>query len=162
MMFLQKISDKIEHVLKILGYCFSIVFMTVVLFQIIVRLIFPFPVSWTEEVSRFFFLFTIAVSAPLVIKHNDLVYVDFFIAKASDRCIYWIQFITHICITILSSITVWYAVLYSINGLKQIAPATKISMAIPYSSTVILFLFIAVFSIQKIFELRQNIINKVR
>lgn len=143
---LQKLNNILEKILLICGIISFVGLICVVILQIITRLWLPFPISWTEEISRFLFLYIVAFVAPVVLKNRELVFVDMFVTIFPT----WFQIALSIAIdaliAVLSIVMFWTSRTYVLLGVGQIAPVTALPMYIPYASMALLGLFLALFS----------------
>lgn len=144
---LQKLNDILEKILLICGIISFLGLICVVILQIITRLWLPFPISWTEEVSRFLFLYIVAFVAPVALKNRELVFVDMFVTYAPKIVQDLLLIIIDILILMLSSVIFWTSRTYVLLGIGQVAPATLLPMYIPYASMTVMALFLSLFSI---------------
>ncbi len=126
------ISHPVETFLCLLMTSLCVVVFT----QVLARYIFEAPLTWSEEAARFLLMWLVMMSAAFAFKKN----AHFAVRFAADRMPPPIQrAITNTAnlITILFIALFFVAsILMVINSLGYTAPALKISMAIPYSSTI--------------------------
>lgn len=132
--------------------CFTAL-MVIVVIQVIFR-VFPFASapSWTEEASRFLLIFTVTFSAPLAIKDNAYVRVDLLLNHLPYNLRRIIDMGTYIILTFFFALLVYYAYLFTKNGI-QTSPALRIPMFIPYGSTVIIMVLLSLYSLMKAIEI---------
>lgn len=144
---LQKIADRLEVFLRVLGLlCFGGMVL-VVLLQVATRLWLPWPVSWTEEFSRFFFLYCIAFCAPVALKNRELVFVDMLVLNLPAKAQAVFLIVGDILISVLCIVICIQAVPYTQLGVGQTAPASGWPMTVFYASMIILSLFLSLFSL---------------
>ncbi len=143
---LQKLNDILEKILLICGIISFLGLICVVILQIITRLWLPFPISWTEEVSRFLFLYIVAFVAPVALRNRELVFVDMLVTSFPKIVQSVLGVIIDILILVLSAVIFWTSRTYMLLGVGQIAPATLLPMYIPYASMMIMSLFLSLFS----------------
>ena len=141
------INNIIEKILLSLGIICFIGLVLVVLLQIIARLWLPWPISWTEEISRFLFLYCIALLAPITVKNRELVFVDMVVMNFPAHIQAYLIIISDFLISILSIVILWTSIPYLQLGIGQIAPASGLPMYIPYATMFVLSFFLSIFSL---------------
>jgi len=145
-MTIQKVAEKLSKILLFCSVLSFISLMLVVILQIITRLYLPITISWTEEVSRYLFLYSIAFAAPVVLNNRELVFVDILVMNLSANVQVYLLIMTDILIFILSICIAKVSVTYAQLGFGQLSPALQIPMWIPHLSILILSLFLTFFS----------------
>ncbi|MGL4676969.1 MAG: TRAP transporter small permease [Brevinema sp.] len=143
---LQKIENKTASALLILALLCFLSLIGVVVLQVITRLFLPITISWTEEVSRYLFLYCIAFAAPVALKNRELVFVDLFVMNLSTNLQTILLFLSDTMIFILTLCIMVKSVSYTQLGIGQLSPALQMPMWIPYFSMFILSFFLAFFS----------------
>ena len=116
---------------------FGLIF-TVIL-QILTRRFFgDISLSWTEEASRFFFVYTVSFGAGLAQKEGYYVSMDYFYRKFSPR----IKGITDLIISLVSAVLFLlmsvFSVYFIILGLVETSPSLGLPMSIAFASMLIL------------------------
>lgn len=111
--------------------------MTVITFmQVIGRYVFNYSFSWSEEISRFLLAWITFAGASYAFRYGAHIGVTYFIDKLSadkrKKVYVLIQIITIGFFAVLGILGLMHTV--SQVRLNQIAPATKISIGVPYSS----------------------------
>lgn len=76
MNLIRKIFRVLEKILSVLAIISFIALIGVVLLQILSRFT-PISFIWTEEMTRYFFLYTIAFAAGLGVVRNEYIGIDF-------------------------------------------------------------------------------------
>ncbi|WP_082252856.1 TRAP transporter large permease subunit [Bacillus sp. FJAT-27251] len=168
---LKVIDNRFEEVLIVAGF---LLFILLINLQVINRYILPFIeianlTTWTEETSRYIFIFVSFLGASLAIKNRDSIQVTAALDKFPARIQKSIGVANSIFMLYFSYIMVTYG--FSLNSFQletaQTTPALSIPMAIPYSAVPIGFLFMAVRLIQNLLkdtkdmELKDGIISAV-
>lgn len=131
--FLLKLFENIE-----MEICVMCLFaMTVITFaQVIGRYVFNYSFSWSEEVSRFLLAWITFGGASYAFKFGAHIGVTYFIDKLPSNARKNVY-------VLIQAIVVFFFVVFGIYGLshtmgavqlKQIAPATRISIGIPYAA----------------------------
>ena len=144
-LMLQKISDKTAKFLLICALLSFIGLVGVVVLQVITRLFLPITISWTEEVSRYLFLYCVAFAAPVALKKRELVFVDLLVMRLSSKMQNVLLLLSDAMIFILSFCMTIVAITYTQLGIGQLSPALQIPMWIPHFSMFVLAFFLAFF-----------------
>lgn len=149
---LKKINNVIEKILLTFGTLCFIILVVVVLLQIATRLFIPITISWTEEVSRYLFLYMIAFVAPVSLRRRKLVFVDLLLSTLPKKVTFILRACSDLMVSVLSVIILFTAHNYILLGIGQIAPVTGLPMCIPYTMIFILSLFLSIFGISNFLE----------
>ena len=130
-----KFFDWNNYVLRKCTFFLYIAFTVLGFYQIISRYILNRPIIWGEQMSRFMFIWSIFLGSALVFGEGEHIALSFFKEKYSKDIYRYINIVKMI---ILLFVVVW---LFIIDGYKiviivhkQISPAMKIPMSIPYSA----------------------------
>lgn len=124
----------------------------VVLLQVYARIFLPQSPHWTEEASRFFFLFCIAFSAGIATRRRAFVNVDIFLNLLGTKLRHIVCLLIDILVLLFMALTFRYAWLNAEVGAMQTSPSLSISMQYIFGSIVLLSLGICLFSLEKIYE----------
>ena len=116
---------------------FALIF-TVIL-QIVTRRFFTdIAPSWTEEASRFFFIYTISFGAGLAQREGYFVSMDYFYRKFNARIRRILDLIiTSVSATLFLVMTV-YSVHFIILGLSETSPSVGLPMSLAFASMFIM------------------------
>ena len=130
-----KFLDWNNYLLKNCTFFLYIAFTVLGFYQIISRYILNRSIIWGEQMSRFMFIWAIFLGSALVFGEGEHITLSFFVEKYPKNIYRYINIIKMI---IILFVVVW---LFIIDGYKlavivhkQISPAMKIPMSIPYSS----------------------------
>ncbi|WP_262366400.1 TRAP transporter large permease [Oceanobacillus profundus] len=153
---LKFMDQRFEEVLIVLGF---LTFIILINLQVINRYILPFIefaniTTWTEEVSRYIFIFVSFLGASLAIKKRDSIQVTALV----DRLPSGLQKSIHIANTIFMLYFSYMIVKYGYTLIMfqfetgQTTPALSLPMAIPYSAVPLGFLLMAIRLIQNLMQ----------
>ncbi|GGY02764.1 membrane protein [Litchfieldella qijiaojingensis] len=117
-----------------------------VLLQISGRLFLPFSPAWTEELSRYLFIYMVALSAGVVIRQHRHVNVELFHHWLGPRARAGYQALVCLLVGAFAFIVLPYAWQYAENGVWQTSPTLKVSMLYIFFSTVVLFALVLLYS----------------
>jgi len=135
----------IEKVLK-LGTLFSSAgFICSVIIQIYARFLMESAPSWTEEASRFFFVFTMSFAAGLAMKDKEYVQLDLIYNKLSEGAKKRLDISIAIFIGILMIVMGAYAVDYIILGWPEKSPSLGYPMALAFTSIFVMSISIGIY-----------------
>ena len=116
---------------------FALIF-TVIL-QIVTRRFFiDIAPSWTEEASRFFFIYTISFGAGLAQREGYFVSMDYFYRKFNHKTKRFIDTITTSISAILFLLMSVYSIHFIVLGMEETSPGLGLPMSIAFMSMLIM------------------------
>lgn len=135
----------LEKLLK-LGTIWSVFLLIAsVLLQIFARFFLAQAPSWTEEVSRLFFIFSVAFASALALKSNYYIHLDVFFNMLKSNWKKRVHGFIHISVFILFFILTIASIKFVIMGFTENSPSMGIKMGIAFSSMLILGLTMCYF-----------------
>lgn len=153
-------KDKKSILVRVLEWgtiisAFALIF--TVLLQIVTRRFFmDLAPSWTEEASRFFFIYTISFGAGLAQREGYFVSMDFFYRKFNDK----IRWIIDLIIAFITSVLFLLMTVYSFSfialGMTETSPGLGFPMSIAFVSMLILSGTVSYFILKQIFLAIKN------
>jgi len=111
--------------------------------QVISRYLFPYPISWTEEMSRRMMSWLLFIASPIAYRKGAQVGVDLFVSALSKAWKKYIHIFVHSLIAVFSVVMIHQGLIFALKSAKQISSAINISMRtvyliIPFSGLMIL------------------------
>lgn len=123
-----------------------------VLLQVVARLLLPISLPWTEELSRYLFIYMVALSAGAVLRRNRNVSVELFHHMLGVRAKASVQAAICLSIGIFAFLVLPYAWQYAQNGAWQTSPTLRVPMLYIFFSTVVAFALLLVYSALGVIE----------
>ena len=107
-----KAFDRLEAVLKVISGVLLVGFVILTLVQVIMRYVFKNPLSWSEQLARYMFIWMLMLYMPVIMRHGNNLGFDLIINRLSKKAqnIFWI-----ICETLIAA----FAALYCIYSSKR-------------------------------------------
>src|SRR5690625_1683689 len=127
--------------------------------QILSRFL-PFSYVWTEELTRYCFLFAISFGAPLALLKNEYINVDLIIGRLSNQVRRIYELIIYMFILVLSLIMTKEGYDFMLLGNKQNSATMPIKMSVIHASMFLMALFLTIFCLVRIWYLIKNKKNK--
>lgn len=118
----------------------------VVILQVVSRFMLPSSPVWTEELSRYLFIYLIVLSSGLVIRQNRHVRLELFQHALSPRNQAVYQALCHLLTGAFAVYILPYAWKYAMIGRWQTSPALEVPMVWVFLSMVVFFALTAVYS----------------
>lgn len=151
MKVMKKLIDKLLEI----GAVISIMAMiSVVMVQVVSRFALPKAPHWTEEAARMCFIFTISFAGGLAIRDKAFVNVDTFLNLLPKKLSQFIEIMIYIILVGFMGLISLKSLEFIKIGSIQRSPSLLIPMSYLFSSTLIVSLFIGVYSV---FELGKSI-----
>lgn len=139
----------LEKSLEIITIIMFFMLIGVVFLQVFSRFLLPKTPSWTEEMARFFFVYSILFGAPLALKKGDYVRVDLLTNLLPEKIQNIIDGVIYLVLTVFFIIIAVKGYVFASLGVRQYSPAMGLPMFIPYMSIGISSIFLAFYSALK-------------
>ncbi len=111
----------------------------VVILQIVARTALPSSPAWTEELSRYLFIYMVALSAGLVLRRDQHVNVELFQQHLGRRGQWLYRALICLAVGVFAAMMLPYAWQYAQIGAFQTSPTLRLPMRYVFFSTVVLF-----------------------
>jgi TRAP-type C4-dicarboxylate transport system permease small subunit len=131
---IEKMSLYVDRAARVFLVILMSVMVMDVLFGVSNRFIFKLTISWTEEVARYLMIWICLIGSTIALREGTHVAVNFFVMKCSEKTRKKVFFLNQILIFAFLVIPSAYGIQLCISQMKQISPATRISMFWPYLS----------------------------
>ena len=111
--------------------------MTIVIFlQIVLRLL-GLPLSWTEEIGRYMFIWLIYIGCASAIRKRKHISVELLDLFLKERGKFVLNIISNVVFLIFAVILTYYSFSVVQRVSTQLSPAIRMPMSIPYSSVLV-------------------------
>jgi TRAP-type C4-dicarboxylate transport system permease small subunit len=122
--------NKVVNGLVIIGMGYVVV---ATFLQVVFRYVLNHSLAWTDETSRYVFVWVTFLGAAVAVKGNKLIAVDFFESRLlSVKVRYFLCIIRQIVVGIYVVLMIWYGIVLTYRVSPDLSPAIEISMAFPY------------------------------
>lgn len=142
----------LDRTLETITICLFVGLISVICIQILSRY-FPYTAVWTEELSRYLFIYAVAFAAPLGIRKNEFIKVEVLLNRlpAKGRVIY--ECVIYTVITLLCGVILLQSISFYRLGIGFSSSTLHVEMSTFYASMLILFLFLGVYSLLYVVDL---------
>lgn len=147
-----KIIERVLGLLTVLSFAGVIITVTI---QIMSRYL-PYTAIWTEELTRYFFLYAICFGAPLALLRNEFINVDLILTKMSNSFRRYYEIVIYVAILLLSAVMIIEGYRFTLIGHSQTSATMPFQMSFIHASILIMSVFLVVYSIVKIVQLIRN------
>ncbi|MBD8014999.1 MULTISPECIES: TRAP transporter small permease [Planococcus] len=148
----RKLIDATLAFLTVLSFAGVIIIVTI---QIISRFA-PFSFIWTEELTRYLFLYGIAFGAPLALMRNEFINVDMILNRMPDNFRRYYEIIIYLAIILLSLVMVVQGYSFTLLGDNQRSATMPFQMSVVHASLLIMSVFLVFYAVLKIIDLIKN------
>jgi len=121
-------------------------FVVSTIIQIYARFFMQSAPSWTEEASRFFFIYAVSFASGLAMKGSYYVRFDVVYNKLKPKYQNQLQVLVSVFTIFLFLILSVYAIQFVKVGLPEHSPSLSASMAIAFSSMLVMGIFITLYA----------------
>jgi len=119
----------LENILKVLG----IILVIVVLIQIFARAFMANPFLWTEEVSRFIFIWFCFLGSAYVLKKNAHLSIDYFYRKFSEKTQLYVDVFIQVVAIYFGYLLLHYGIMMMQLTTMQKSPVLRLQMSYMYA-----------------------------
>lgn len=148
--------DKVESIFKYVSIFFLFLILLTVILQIVSREIMYFPVSWTQEVAKYGFIWMSLIGASLGIRHVTHVSIDLLVELLPKKLQLYIDYFVHGIIIVFMIFLLYQSTIFLLDASSQISPILGISMSFIYVSLILFSILSILFSIEKILQIKQS------
>jgi TRAP-type transport system small permease protein len=114
---------------------------------------FPFSAVWTEELTRYLFIFAVSFGAPLAMKRQEFISIDFLLNAIPARFRNYYKAFTQLLVIVMSGYIAYYGYYFMLLGQGQRSATMNIEMSWIHASIGISMLFIGVYAVISIYDL---------
>ena len=129
-------ADGIVRFMDWVGYfllvIFSIIMVVATFLQVIFRYFFNQPLFWSEEVSRYCFVWIVFVGAAIALKHGSHIGVDYFVKYLPFRFKTVLALLINCGIAVFLILVIFQSILVVQVNMSQYSPAIRIPMGLVY------------------------------
>jgi len=129
-------ADRIIKFMDWIGYFFLVMFSVIMVvatfLQVIFRYFFNHPLFWSEEVSRYCFVWIVFVGAAIALKHGSHIGVDYFVKYLPSRVKTILALLINCGIAVFLILVIFQSILVVQVNMSQYSPAIRIPMGLVY------------------------------
>ena len=149
---MSKLIERILSILTIISFTGVIV---AVVIQIMSRYL-PYTAVWTEEITRYFFIYTICFGAPLGLLKREYINVDVIVSRFPLGFRKYYEVVIYLLIFLLNIIIIKEGIGFTSIGANQMSATMPFAMSYIHFGFVILGVFLAFFCIIQIINIFKN------
>lgn len=146
MKILRIVKRGMDRTLELCSVLCVITLIGVVIIQVFSRFFLPRTPQWTEELTRFLFIGTVAFAAGIAVRDKGFVNVDTLVELLPAKTKFIIGILMKLVTITLMLIIIQYAIPFIRLGQRQLSSSLLIPMSIPFSMTFISPFFVAVYT----------------
>lgn len=118
--------DIVAYSLLTIATCIMVVS---IFLQVVFRYVVGNPLFWSEEISRYAFIWVVFIGASIATKRGSHIGVDYFTALLNDRQRYYLGIVVSVLLLFFCATVVASSVPLIESNLTQKSPAVRITMA---------------------------------
>ncbi len=128
-------ADRIVQVMDWIGYLLLVVFSIIMVVATFLQVIFRYfyhPLFWSEELSRYCFVWIVFVGAAITLKHGSHIGVDYFVKYLPSRFKTVLALLINCGIAVFLILVIFQSILVVMVNMTQHSPAMRIPMGLVY------------------------------
>jgi TRAP-type C4-dicarboxylate transport system permease small subunit len=126
---LRRAGDKL---LEVVAMAMFLLLIVVTFFQVLSRYIFPVPISFTEELGRFLFIWVSFLGTAIVMGRDEHIRLDLFQGRVSKRATDILRMVVYVLVALLSLIILLPSPDLLRIAARQTAAVSRLSMGVVY------------------------------
>lgn len=150
-MKIRKWLDMILSILTVTGFAGVIIVVTI---QIMSRYL-PYTAIWTEELTRYLFIYAICFGAPLALLRGEFINVDMIFTKMTDNFRRFYEIGIYVLMILLFAVMIITGYDFTLIG-TQTSATMPFRMSVIHAAILIMSVFLTLYSIFKIVTLIRN------
>jgi TRAP-type C4-dicarboxylate transport system permease small subunit len=131
---MKRVSDVLNRLCEFALVVFLSAMTLVVFLEILFRYVFHLPLFWTEEFARYCLVWSSLLGATIAFKRGEHIAVTFFLDRFPPRSRRVLMFAAEMSVAALLAVILWGGIHLIMVTSRQLSPALRISMAVPYSA----------------------------
>jgi len=129
---LRKIIDRTNRYINYITIATISMMLLIIFLQVIFRYVLHNSLSFSEELARYLFVYTIFLGIPIIARQDGHIAVEILTQKLKGRVARYTKIITYICILIFAIILFYFGTRMMILTTYQLSPALRIPMPFIY------------------------------
>ncbi|MGM8211263.1 TRAP transporter small permease [Virgibacillus sp. W0430] len=144
--------DFIEKTLKVVIVTFLAIMTIVVAFQILSRYIFHNPLGWSEEVTRYLFIYLTFLAASVGVRGHIHIGVDILAERLTGVSKKVLEHIVSFIVIIFLLVLIYFGIKLSVGNWAQKSPSLSLPIGIFYAAIPIGSIFSLLFVLENMFK----------
>jgi TRAP-type C4-dicarboxylate transport system permease small subunit len=132
--FFRTVDERIFKTELVIGVSLTVVMVAAVFLQVVFRYVVNHPLSWSEELARYVFVWASMLGASMGIKKRSHFGLDALLKLFPPARKRAVEIVLYFLMSIFLIILIYYGTLFSRELYVQTAPGLNITMAIPYAA----------------------------
>lgn len=120
--------------------------------QVVFRFVFHSPLFWTEELSRYSFVYIVFIGAAWAGRQSMHLGVDYFTSKLPERAATGLKVVLDVLILVFSAVIVYASTEVIPINFKQLSPALNVPMGAVYMAIPIGFLLLFIYYLEHLID----------
>lgn len=155
-----KFLDIIEKIQKAILAVSVPLMVFIMMYQVILRYVFSNSNSWSEELTRYLFIFNVMFAAAIAVRRNSHLQIDILINLFSPKVKAIFTIVATIAGIVFLGLLFKYCLDLCVQAARNISPGVGISMSIPYAAMPIGIVFMILTSIEVVLKNIAELTNK--
>jgi TRAP-type C4-dicarboxylate transport system permease small subunit len=131
---MNRVSDVLNRVCELTLMLFLSAMTVAVFLEILFRYLFHFPLFWTEEFARYCLVWSSLLGASIALKRGEHIAVTLFLNRFPPPARHVMMLVAEISVAAILAVILWGGINLVMVTTRQLSPALRISMALPYSA----------------------------
>lgn len=126
--------DRVNNVVKYIVSVLFIVLVVLVFTQVVTRFIINYPLSWSEEISRYAMIYIVFLGSALAVRTKDHIAIDFLLEIVNPKNKKRLTIITLLISALFFAMLTYFGFQLTLIVIDQATPTLQFSMAWAYAA----------------------------
>lgn len=127
-----KFTLTLARATEAIAACLLVAVILMNLAQVFFRYVLVDPISWTEETMRYSTTWMVMLAAAPAFLRREHMEISLFDGVKSPRVRRVVNLVMHVCVAGFCLLLIWEGFPAAIDNMRQVSPAVRIPMTIPY------------------------------
>ncbi|MCG1008837.1 TRAP transporter small permease [Salinicoccus sp. ID82-1] len=148
--------DTLNTGLRYIVSTLFVIMVSLVFLQVLTRFVINYPISWTEEISRYLMIYIVFLGSALLVRRSAHIAVDFLLEIVKPKTKGILDIIILIASIIFFAILLIFGIQLTFVVIGQVTPNLQFSMAWAYAAVPVGALLMFLNALAVLFEKMQN------
>lgn len=151
--------DKVNRTLKYIVSLIFIILSILVILQVITRFVVDYPLSWTEEISKYLMVYIVFLGSALAMRDHQHIAIDFLPEVLGGKSKHRLTIIVLWISILFFAVLTYYGSILTVIVAGQASPTLQFSMSLAYAAIPLGSILMLLNAVAVLIEMRLNRYN---
>ena len=152
---IERFAKRLEFLLKAIVMVLLACLVVLVFMQVVLRFVFSSGIAWSEEMSRYLFVWSVFLSIAVAVKQKSHLMMDYFVNKVARLKPFFSAFY-YVATFIFFSVVFYFGIVYTISGHGAKSALLPLRLSAVYSAVPVCALLSTFFLVVELISKRKT------